>query len=749
MLALLGLLLALLLALGVAHRELLRHAFLAAEDPRALAAVRIGFTACAIVGVLEPLSAAHWLFADDGMFLRAGTRALAGDAFAGWTDDRFHDLPAAWHYLSGGHATPLHFWASPALVTAWSATLLLAMLGLLLGWHTRVCAWLAFLLYLALLRSNAAWAGGEQVYVAGLFCLATARCGHAWSIDNWRRCRDLRRRGLLSLPGGPGDGAGTPTLAAIYRRIPAWPRLLLIAQVTVAYGLNGLNKSGTAWWDGTALFYILQGDWARFDVRPLLLLLGTDVVAAMTWFVRAWETLFPLVTLGLVVRFSARENLPPPRGARWLWLALGLVATALAGQLVAHHPRFAADDPLALTRRWWLFGGLLTLALFAVYPRLQRGLRLGRHTIDRVSLARWLLGRRVWLTGAVLFTVPLVLTLNVGVFPLATLAMTLAMFRGESYAALAARLRRRPAVACEDPTLPHLHHDDAAIPPHVLVVALALPFAGVVALDLGAPPWLWRWSVCLAAILLLATRRPGPVHQDMSRRPWAYGPLGRLLIGALCVAHLTALACASVPIWKDLRELADTVKRPVQWWPRFTGVYQFWAMFSGTPRHNSSLRTAVIDADGRLHDLHSEQPRDGLALWNHRQSKIDANILQKKPHTQWHARAVCRRFARAHDRLPQQVLLHKVDAPILPPTQPAEPSRAARFAAHAVTSPIDTIDCRSEPHAQPPDHPAFVPLPAKPSTWPQLRARHGPLWPYDEWLFVLVALALALRRRHG
>ncbi|WP_170136513.1 hypothetical protein [Nannocystis exedens] len=37
-------------------------------------------------------------------------------------------------------------------------------------------------------RGDAHW-GGEQVFCAFLFLLTWSRCGAAYSVDNWRRCR--------------------------------------------------------------------------------------------------------------------------------------------------------------------------------------------------------------------------------------------------------------------------------------------------------------------------------------------------------------------------------------------------------------------------------------------------------------------------------------------------------------------------------------------------------------------------------
>ncbi|MBL9100390.1 MAG: hypothetical protein JNL82_05505 [Myxococcales bacterium] len=736
-----------MLALTVVHRELLRRAFLRAEDPRALGALRIAFTAVAIVGVLEPVVDATWWFSDEGIFLRDGAREyMTAGSLAGLQDG--FDAVAAWYYLTAGYATPLHFWDTPAVVAVWTTALMLALVGLLLGLRTRACAWIVVVLYIGLLRRDALWVAGEQIYCSGFVLLAMSRCGHAYSLDNWLRCRSLRRSGRLSQPGGPGDGAGTPTLAAIYRRIPAWPRLLVIAQLTVAYGLNGLNKDGKQWWDGTALFYVLQCDWARFDGRPLVLWLGVDATAWASWSVRAWETLFPLVTLGLILRFAARERLPTPRAAHWLWPAFGASALLVITAFADHHPRRDLDASALVALGWWITWILVViLAIF--------------RTRMLTVLDPWLLGRRVWLTGALLFTAGLVLTLNVGAFPLATLTLTLALFRGEEIAGLVARLRGRPAILCEDPTLPHLHHDGAALPASVLASIAAVLFIGAAADVADAPTWTWRWVVLAAAVLLLILGlRTRPVREDISHGPWAYGPLGRLLVGSLCAVHLTALAVNSVPNWPKLDELRRALRRPTIWWLRVSGMYQYWEMFAGGGgRDNAALITRVVDADSGEHVNISHLPHP-FVVWNSRRNKLYANTLRGKNHRLWYARAICRQFARDHGgRTPLQVDFIKREASIRPPAEDVLPDRLARFEVDAVDTPLQTFDCRQEPHAQlpadlrarlglPPPDVTFVPLPAG-TSWPTTRDKQGPLWPYDEWLALLAITALLRRWRHG
>lgn len=119
--ALAGVCIALVLVLVVLHRELLRRAFLRAEVPRTMGALRITFVACVLVGALEPVLEAQWLFSDEGMLLTEGAQErMAGDSLAGYSDGRFVEPAALWHYLSAGLASPLHFWDTPMFVSVWS-----------------------------------------------------------------------------------------------------------------------------------------------------------------------------------------------------------------------------------------------------------------------------------------------------------------------------------------------------------------------------------------------------------------------------------------------------------------------------------------------------------------------------------------------------------------------------------------------------------------------------------------------------
>jgi len=91
------------------------------------------------------------------------------------------------------------------------------------------------------------------------------------------------------------------------RRVPVWPRYLVIFQLFLMYWTTGLQKVAAEWTPAggfSALYYILQQPtWQRFDmswvawIYPL-----TQVGTAVTW---AWELGAPLLLLAYFWRYTA------------------------------------------------------------------------------------------------------------------------------------------------------------------------------------------------------------------------------------------------------------------------------------------------------------------------------------------------------------------------------------------------------------------------------------------------------------
>lgn len=519
-----SLLLASACAIGLvaAHGDALRRVLLRAVDPRPLALMRIGFGVCLLLNLLEVWPLADYLFSDEGLLPRAAVVQIRDSAaLAGYGDGvrapvGFHDAAALLHYVVSGRWSVLHFVDSPLAVRIYLAALTLATLGMLVGARTRVSALVAWVLYVGLLRRGDAHWGGEQVLCGFLVLLAASRCGAALSVDNWLRCRRLRARGLLSEPEGPGQGAGLRPgpahpqgLAAIYPRIPAWPQALIAVQLALLYVANGWAKSGAAWAAGDGLTAALLYDpYVRWDMHGVLTAVGPWPFRLASWAVLWWERLFPLALVGLWLQASARAGARPPAGrarvaARACWLGL---AVALL---------LAAWVPEGMLERPGLQGHVERAAALAGCAGVALALALGRPSAATLRrLAAGPLAPRVLGFGLIFHLMNFAL-LNVGAFALATVTAYSVYVREDAVAALQwigrrlarrglrvpAHLRGERPIAAEDPALPQLHRDGAALPGWALAGAGGLVLAGatLAATIAGSRPAWWWHAAWLSA----------------------------------------------------------------------------------------------------------------------------------------------------------------------------------------------------------------------------------------------------------
>lgn len=758
-------------ALLVVYRGWLRRGLLTLEDPRPLGLLRIVFAAGLVMGALELALDARWFFSDEGMFLAEGARVqFAGSGLAGHDGAVFNNLTGVWHYLAAGTASTLHFWDSPAVVAVHGAALVLAAIGLMLGWRTRVCAWLCLGLMLTLLRRNNSMWGGDQVYLAVLFLVAASRCGAAYSVDNWARCRRLRRRGLLSEMGEAGGGAGAAAsvehpqgLAAIYRAVPAWPRVLIVFQLGVMYCANGLAKFGPSWDEGTAAAYALQSDpYTRFDTLPLLAGVGETALRWGTWAARGWECLFPAVVVGLVIAWARRRGMRRPRGADALWGAL-IVAVmgtlALAGGLSEETGGVigAVRGIFGQTGGAIEWRPLLAWALVGAAAWAAQGDCAGREFVRR-----WVLGRRVWLGVGLVFHGVLQLLLNLGGFPLATVSLYIACFSGQEVA----RALGRGAAPMEDTSLPQRYSDTAELPVWVMVVVGVLVLISVVVVEAGATGAVIRWAVIvsLGLLLVVGRRTARAAAMDGSAVVWAYGPLGRLIMGALAIWQMVAIAASQIPERPSLARARVAGGQLVDRWLRVSGTAQKWAMFAPRPpQASTSLHVEVVDGAGRRHDLgrelHTREQLGDVQWWPDRRRKTLLNVMtSRRELVDWYARFVCREWALGHaGEAPRRVEVSmRVAAIPLPWAALPDGDRVERFVARAKVVDLRAVDCGREPHGQLParvrvrhgiEAGPFVPVAAMDDRWERVRGRYGPGWPYDEWLALVVLGALGVRWR--
>jgi hypothetical protein len=339
--------------------------WLGTEDPRAIAAVRIVFgtlVICNINGLWEHFV---FLFTDEGIFpADVARRVHAKQQFAGFGDGGaepwgFFDLAAFVQFVTGPRLSLLYFWDSPTAMWIHVAAFELVTLMFVVGFWTRTSGVISFFLMGSLFDRNPLfWEGTDLVFRVFFVYLLFARTGHAWSVDNWLRCR---------------RGADV-----VYRPIPVWPRRLMMLNLAALYLTTGALKSGSVWLHGDAVYYAMNLDhFYRFPTQQISAIFGTNLLKVATWFVHIGEIAFAAVFVGEVMRV-ALEGRPPTKTVRRL--------------------------------EW---------------------------------IRRWIFGRRIWITCAVMIMGGIYLVVNIGQFQTVMLALNLVYFRGEEIAGVVAKLGRR------------------------------------------------------------------------------------------------------------------------------------------------------------------------------------------------------------------------------------------------------------------------------------------------------------------
>lgn len=666
----------------IINREGWRRAFLKAEDPRAMAVFRIAFAICAMCNINGLWELFEYLFTDEGIFLTDVARQVfARDQFRGFGNGLagdqhgFFDWQGVWEFLKGPKYSLLFFWDSPKAFWIHWAAFQLSIMMLIGGLWTRYTKWIAaFLFHSIILRNNIFWEGTENVYRCFFFYLCLSRCDRAYSIDNWLRCRKLRKQGLLSERGGPGNGAGLAPceehpkgLEAIYRRIPSWPRMLVILQVAALYCYTGVVKNGSVWWRGDAMYYALNLDhFYRLPPQQLSAALGTTLFKLNTWITHAWEAAFPVVVFGMFVRMGMRERLPKwskttQRIHTGAWVLFGLGCLVLCEVLWPVH--FARSgkpvDGFApwlagwwtLEKAQWVFGvgWLLGMALTAWgwrrlrYRPFHLTIRGREFTLDLDWFIKWFFGRRVWVLLGFVFQLHAFTLMNIGWFQAGACTGFLAFVSGTEMALIGAVLgkafSRLPGLKsvipkwvqdgeaptpAEDPTLPHLHHDGVRLSMSTMVIGLTIATAGVFLQyrDILSYGWtLVGLFAFLAGSMWRETKANPPdcevledpyagaperLEPGQITEPWAYGPLGRLLANCLAIYQIVGVACWLLPD-KDSFDWRKHTHEPFRWWLSHTQTTQGWKMFApNPPRANRFLKVLITDEDGEVWDMRTD-----------------------------------------------------------------------------------------------------------------------------------------------
>ena len=234
------------------------HAFLFESiDPRRTAIFRIAYSVLMLLMVLPWLPFVGDYFSDAGRFpLTASRQCYDEDTFT-----VFQLLPN----------TPT--------VAYTCYTLLLAHIAFLgVGFFSRFQAAAIFFWLCSFQHRNPLiWDGEDTVFRLFAFFLALTPCGCAWSID---ALFHRRKNGV------------SPALSP--RK--AWAFRLIQIETTLIYLSTALCKlNGTAWLDGTALYYVSRLDevFGKFYF-PEWLLFNLSAIRLMTWAVVAAELFIPI-----------------------------------------------------------------------------------------------------------------------------------------------------------------------------------------------------------------------------------------------------------------------------------------------------------------------------------------------------------------------------------------------------------------------------------------------------------------------
>ena len=706
-----------------------RRWWLATEDPRTIGLFRIVFGFFVIANVNGLWEFFEYLFTDEGIFTADVARQVfASHQFAGFgdgfTDDEpwgFFDFEGVLQFLAGPKYSLLYFWDTPTFFWGHLIAFEIVAFCFMIGFRTRIMGVLTwFLMNSLFVRNHLFWEGTELVYRVFLVYLVLSRAGHAYSVDNWLRCRKLRKQGRLSEPGLPGDGAGAPPssehpegLEAIYRRIPVWPRRLMMLQLATIYLTTGLLKTGSVWMHGDSLYYALNLDhFYRFPPQFTSSLLGTTVFRGLTWMVKVGQVGFAVVILGLVLRW-ARYQPPLSRPRVWaLRVAFAtLVLASSAIVYVAYPVHFTPPVPReAFVAGWvglwavvWAIMWKLTHRPFVV--RRFFGRPLARtYVLDRDWFCRWVLGRRVWLLWHIGFHSHIFSLMNVGQFQTAMLSATIPFFEGIEVARFGRLVGRRlarlgvpwiprdvaegkPPIPTESLDLPHHHRDGARLPDAALFLGLATVVASVFVGVYGPKTfdlrWLWAAGLSVLAVWMAVEVRRAKAAKATSDFVWAYGPVGRFVAGVLIPWHLAAVA-----IWLSPNKDVASKWRPaavklVRKWLTVTTTDQGWGMFApNPPRANIFMKVLVTDAKGEVWDMrtdvYAEEQKPIPWIWNTRLRKMNRRIIggESGPtqwYRKWHARYYCRKWQLDHGgEIPEKVELVKVWYNIPTPEQVRE-----------------------------------------------------------------------------
>jgi len=707
-------LLVLLLAWLATRMESVRRSFLALEDPRMFAVMRVGFALMTIQNFWNLRPYWRMLWSDEGLYtVQEARQSMGASALTGWTPpDGFLDYWAALKFFWGKHSA-FFFEASPDYVETYMFLFFGVLLLYAFGVASRVTGVIAWLMMSGVYNHTALYLEGtDTVYRAFWFILLFCRTGAAWSVDNLVRCWWLRRRGRLQEVGLPLSAGRSP----VYRLVPSWPRYLMIGQLIAIYTSTGMVKTGSVWGNGDALYYALNLDhFYRFEVwtQVVSATFGTTLFRVMTWVTLWWESCFAIAGLGMILKFGVDHRDQPwyrKQQVPWrLWLGRALLVAGyvalyrivvLALPYCIEFPKDATVDVQAklvdasMRRMHYLFAAIIPVISLLWFALARWPLRIRRWRLDHAWLRRWLFGRRTWLGLGLMFHGFLILFMNIGMFPFIMLMTYAAWLTGEE---LAAALRWCIRLVQRSPLgrlLPARWLDraeawtgPAQAPEDVPPRGRPIPDLVVITLGLGLLYLIWRraggdrelgtlvygWAGLVLAIGV--TFRLWRARPPSGAPALAYGAAGRSVALACLLSHALAIGLSLGPNYTIFANWRGPARALFGAWPTVTGTSQSWKMFApNPPRSNVFMKTVVIGQDGARWNIgnNAYDYRPFPWVWNDRIRKMHRRMVSKgKAYLRNWANFHCREWYLQTGERAASVEIHKLSTRIPTPEQVA------------------------------------------------------------------------------
>lgn len=268
-----------------------------------------------------------------------------------------------------------------------------------------------------------------------------------------------------------------------------------------------------------------------------------------------------------------------------------------------------------------------------------------------------------------------------------------------------------------------------AYPLFVLLVAAMGALRVYEVMELG-----WGIPLTLALITAASVGAPAtecaplPTHDASTGRPrvgWNAGPITRALTGFLVCFHIMAIAIWVYPSGDAYNRFRAPAHQTVSPWVRTTQTTQGWSMFApNPPRRNVFMQVIVTEKNGESWDLQTDvyacflpgatqQTCDATYptpwVFYSRTRKMNRRVVGSEGgkgswYQKWHARYVCREWARDHDgELPEKVQLVKVSYPIPSPVRvwrqgPYDPK--THYLKHKRHTVVHTVKCATEQMGQ-------------------------------------------------